>query len=153
MRAPKSRQHISSVNKSHTTINLPGISKTLKCSETERKPNRLSYLDTINSLSENVEYGDKSAIYLTKEQSKLKEMLRKMNDDTMQIIDTILPKKKALKATREELGLLTDRQIENSRKNISIMQQEIEKLQEKYTRIAEQSQEEEITSSILAIKQ
>lgn len=58
-----------------------------------------------------------------------------MNNDTLEMIDTIRPKKNVSKITKEEAVVVTDKQIENSRKNIAIMQNEIEKIQEKYKRV------------------
>lgn len=70
----------------------------------------------------------------------LKEMLRKMNSDTLEMIDTIRPKKNVSRITKEEAVAVTDKQIENSRKNIAIMQNEIDKIQEKYKRVVQQQQ-------------
>ena len=40
-----------------------------------------------------MDYDSKSTVYLTKEQSKLKGVLRKLNDDTLHMIDLIKPHK------------------------------------------------------------
>lgn len=79
-------------------------------------------------------------------------MLRKMNDDTIEMIDTIRPKKNVTKMTKEESVVVANKQIENSRKNIAIMQNEIDKIQEKYKRVVEQQQEVEILNKISEIK-
>lgn len=55
-------------------------------------------------------------------------MLKKMNSDTLHMIDLIKPKRNVNKVSKEEMALITDRQIDNSKKNISTMQAEIEKL-------------------------
>jgi hypothetical protein len=55
-------------------------------------------------------------------------MLKKMNNDTLHMIDLIRPKQVINKVPREELVLITERQIDNSRKNLSTMQLEIQKL-------------------------
>lgn len=80
-------------------------------------------------------------------------MLRKMNNDTIEMIDTIRPKKNVTKLTKEEAVVVTDKQIENSRKNIAIMQNEIGKIQEKYKRVIEQQQEVEVTNKIIQIRE
>ena len=38
------------------------------------------------------------------------------------MIDLIKPKKKVMKTSKEEMAAIADRQIDNSKKNISIMQ-------------------------------
>ena len=80
-------------------------------------------------------------------------MLRKMNNDTIEMIDTIRPKKNVTKLTKEEAVVVTDKQIENSRKNIAILQNEIGKIQEKYKRVIEQQQEVEVTNKIIQIRE
>lgn len=76
-----------------------------------------------------------------------------MNNDTIEMIDTIRPKKNVTKLTKEEAVVVTDKQIENSRKNIAIMQNEIGKIQEKYKRVIEQQQEVEVTNKIIQIRE
>lgn len=49
-------------------------------------------------------------------------MLKKMNDDTLHMIDLIRPKKNVIKTSKEEMALIADRQLDNSKKNIAIMQ-------------------------------
>ena len=80
-------------------------------------------------------------------------MLRKMNNDTIEMIDTIRPKKNVTKMTKEEAVVIANKQIENSRKNIAIMQNEIDKIQEKYKRVVEQQQEAEVINKIIKIKE
>lgn len=80
-------------------------------------------------------------------------MLRKMNSDTIEMIDTIRPKKNVAKMTKEEAVIIANKQIENSRKNIAIMQNEIDKIQEKYKRVVEQQQEVEVLNKISEIKE
>jgi len=45
-----------------------------------------------------------------------------MNNDTLHMIDLIKPKKNVIKISKEEMATIADRQIDNSKKNISIMQ-------------------------------
>lgn len=80
-------------------------------------------------------------------------MLKKMNNDTIEMIDTIRPKKNVPKMTKEEAIIVANKQIENSRKNIAIMQNEIDKIQEKYKRVVEQQQEVEIINKIREIRE
>jgi hypothetical protein len=49
-------------------------------------------------------------------------MLKKMNSDTLQMIDLIRPKKNVNKVSKEEMATIADRQLDNSKKNISTMQ-------------------------------
>ena len=52
-----------------------------------------------------------------------------MNDDALHMIDMIRPKKNVGSATKIEHEIVADRSLENSKKMISTMQYEIEKLQ------------------------
>lgn len=45
-----------------------------------------------------------------------------MNNDTLHMIDLIRPKKNAIKTSKEEMTIIADRQLDNSKKNIAIMQ-------------------------------
>lgn len=75
-----------------------------------------------------------------------------MNNDTLHMIDLIRPKKLANKISKEEITLIADRQLDNSKKNISILQCQIEMLEAKYSKIVEHSQEQELVNKIREVK-
>jgi hypothetical protein len=134
LRLPKGRR-FNSVNKSNTAVTLPGITKTIAYLDSDHKKNRSTYLDTISHLSSNVEYEQKDTFYVNKEQHTLKTILKKMNRDTMELIDSMKPKKSPRVVSKEHLNLTAEKEVENNKKIAGILKYEIDKLKDKYTRI------------------
>lgn len=132
-RLPKGRR-FNSVTKSNTTVTLPGITKTIT-HDSDHKKNKSTYLDTISHLSSNVEYEKKDTFYVNKEQNTLKTILKKMNKDTMDLIDSMKPKKTPRVVSKEQSHQTAEREVENNKQIVGILKHEIEKLKEKYTRI------------------
>lgn len=106
-RLPKGRR-FNSVTKSNTAVNLPGITKTIT-HDSDYKKNRSTYLDTISHISSNVEYEKKDTFYVNKEQNTLKTILKKMNKDTMDLIDNMKPKKSPRVVSKEHVSLTVER--------------------------------------------
>jgi hypothetical protein len=96
---PKKRQY-HSITKSNTALNLPGISKLTVSPETERRNNNSSYLDALGTIGPSIEYEQRNTVYINKEQHRLKNILRRINDDAMHMIDTAKPKKHVQKSTK-----------------------------------------------------
>lgn len=119
-RVAKTRK-FNSVKKSNTAVALPGIQKTIAYPEHEHKKNKSSYLETISHLSSNVEYDHKDTLYVNKEQSALKTILKKMNKDTMDLIENLRPRKIHKPVNRELLNQTAEKEVENSKKMIAIL--------------------------------
>ena len=124
------------VNKSSTVLNLPGIAPASHHS---------SYLETIGGLGEPVEYDSKRTSFITREQSKLKGVLRRLNDDTLHLIDLIRPHKHA-QSSPQQAHRVAEKQVDNRKKVIDHLQHDIRALEEQYTRLAQQQPHSELVA-------
>jgi hypothetical protein len=66
LQTPKRKRIGQSINKSNTSVTLPGIHKTITFSEPQRTHNKSSYLETIANIASNVEYDKKNTFYVNK---------------------------------------------------------------------------------------
>jgi len=57
-------------------------------------------MDTLGTIGSTIEYEQKNTVYINKEQHKLKNILKKMNEDAMHMIDSVKPKKYGHKSTK-----------------------------------------------------
>lgn len=60
----------------------------------------------------------------------------------MHMIDSIRPKRNIQRISKQQLSILAESSIENSKKMISNLQYDIKKLEEKFKKIVQQQQEE-----------
>ena len=94
-----------------------------------------------------MESGSKDLSLAGNEQSKLKQVLKKMNSDTHHIIETAKPKNNIIRIASQELVLI-ERQIENSKKSIAMMQGEMAALQEKFKKTVFPQHLQEVNNKI-----
>lgn len=78
-------------------------------------------METISHLSSNVEYDKKDTLYVNKEQHTLKTILKKMNRDTMDLIEHLRPKPNQKPISKEVQTQTAEKEIENSKKMINIL--------------------------------
>lgn len=78
--------------------------------------------------------------------------MKKINVDTMNMIDSIRPRKVIPKTSREQLSNLAEREIDNSKKMIGNLQYDISKLQEKYAKFVDSHEEEELVKKIKSVR-
>ena len=142
-----------SVTKSNTTVSLPGIQKSTKLSSANKQQSRSTYLDTVSYLSTNVEYEKKDVSFVNKEQNTLKSVLKKMNYDTMELINHMKPKRSPKIPNKERQNSTIEMEVNNSEKMIANLHWEIENLKEKYRMIVDEHGDVETSKRAVAIKE
>lgn len=115
----------------NTTHNNKSFSKYSKGNmRTLDAPARSSYITAIKDLTDNTEYTDMNVETIGQEQRKLKDILKKMNSDTIRMIDHISPKNIAKKNKRDSHSTLEVKQMEglNNDKILENCQWEVQRL-------------------------
>lgn len=67
-----------------------------------------------------------------------------MNYDTLDMINNIKPRKVHRTKSKTQLSTIADREVENSKKMISNLEYQIDKLKEKYTKIVDHAEEQDV---------
>ena len=98
-----------------------------------------------------MDYDSKNTVYITKEQSKLKGVLRKLNDDTLHMIDLIKPHKYN-QTSPQQAQKVAERQVDNRKKVIEHLQHDIKSLEEQFSRLSQQQPHFELSSHKRQIK-
>ncbi len=62
----------------------------------------------------------------------------------MDMINNIKPRRVQRKKNKTQLSTIADREVENSKKMISNLEYQIDKLKEKYTRIVDHADEQDV---------